>query len=325
MEIIRGKKKNKHINLVKLAFILFSCSCCNTFGYAQKGNLEIHYYFWKVENYKFYVYNQTDTIAALTPEYDSIIRLNNIEPGFYTLELKRIAPERKEGVQLEIHTVEIKSLRETVVYFEVNEMSTDEYDIDTTIHQGILKERLETELRYFYGDQHWRNQNTSNKWNLGIGLIQSAYYPVLRHMAIIPGGGFSLGYASNRINLADTSHSTLPKFNYYRYLTGDIEFKIRFSTGNQQLVQIKSGNVFLDLGIRYQLPIIFKRVDKYDYREKHISGFLNNYKDFRAFVNLGNQYGKVFFEYNLSNFIKYNNPQLPKFTIGVKVSFVMGY
>jgi hypothetical protein len=308
---------------VFLFFTLFSNICV-----AQKGNLLINFY-WdgnaKQNEFQLHVIREQDTIASAFPDFEIPFKLNQMDTGYYQLVLIHLNDSLTPGIYSIVRIIQIKPNMETEIYYDLSEDYSTHLILDTLTNEAIIKERNEFEMRYYYGDQHWGNQKTANKWNAGMGFLTSAYFSPTKHIGFIAGGGFSLGYSPNRISNSDTNHAILPKFDYYYYLTGDIEIKLRLSTGNQQLRNINPGNVFFDFGVRYQLPIVFKRVEKFNYDDKHVHGFLNNFSDLKSFVNIGNQNYKVYFEYSFFNYLKGNNPMLPKYTLGIKLNFFTQY
>ena len=117
-----------------------------------------------------------------------------------------------------------------------------------------------------------------------------------KHLGFLAGMGFGINHSSIS---KDTVYFNTPQFDkryeYYNYLYFSPEFKFRFTLKNQQhdydfLVK----GLILDIGARYNFPLVFKHVGRFAGNTKMIERGLHQYSDLRVFASIGSAPALVF-------------------------------
>jgi len=149
------------------------------------------------------------------------------------------------------------------------------------------------------------------------GFANYAWHIYTKHFGLMSGFGFSYRYIKVR---NDTSFidggSFIKKREAYNYIDAHVVVKMRFSGGNQQK---KNPGFLFELGTVYNFPMYCRYTGRYETNKKLTALGIHQFTDFRAFVNVGYYPALLFFEYRLGDFIMGRYPEMPFYTIGVKI------
>lgn len=309
-----------------LPILLFSLLAFSGFG--QTGKLELSF---SDENrfkrssdsmyYDLHISNQDTVInKSLLVEWESgETVIDSLPPGDYLL---RINLPVMDSLLIYQRSVTIKPRKITVlnIYLEVYE---DERPMGDLTREEIVTDRIERQFEGGYFNNRWMETNAALIHSFSASYSGHYWMSFSKHVGILLGCGFGVNHSSFS---KDTTFFNAPQFEkqyeYYNYLNLDPEFKLRFTLKNQQ----HSNDYFvkgliLDIGARYQFPLMFKHVGRFTGNTKIVESGLHQYSDLRLFANIGRAPVLVFAEYRPFDFILGNYPELPKYTIGLKFIF----
>jgi hypothetical protein len=159
-------------------------------------------------------------------------------------------------------------------------------------------------------------------WNYftGVSLTGGYWLPFSRHMGAQWGGGLGLShYAFKNDTTFMTNFLLTKKYESYNYIDLHLDFKFRFTSGNQKKGNGSWPGIVLDVGTKYYFPILFRHIAVYENSKKVINKHIHQFTDLRAYASFGISPVTFFYEQNLSDFIIGNYPELPKFRMGLRI------
>ena len=234
--------------------------------------------------------------------------INLISCGEPTDELYQSATSYVEVLDNEIVHVSFY-MDQNITYTKIDPITLDE----------IIEFRREVQGEYSYFDFRWNPDGNDPKFNIGIASSGYAWFSFSKHFGFLVGGGLGWNFAQLQVDQQNSAnYPDEVKSNYYNYFYASYDMKFRLSTLNQQSADLKRHNIFLDLGAVYHLPLYFKRVTRFNLKDKLVNSFIHRYSDVRLYANFGITNFQVFASYRPFDFINANLPQFPKYNVGVK-------
>ena len=150
----------------------------------------------------------------------------------------------------------------------------------------------------------------------------SAYYGATSWMGyektLDVGGGF--GYYYEQASL-DTSLSFEGiNQNTQRFMNTGFRLEAKGRLAFFEHRNYDERGILIDIGLAYMAPILFRRVIRTG-EFRATSSRIHKYTDFRPFVRVGYAPVTISLEHRLSNFVKDDLPQLPKWSLGFHLLF----
>lgn len=305
-------------------FCAFALSAFNSFGQSNILRIEIyHDFYYETPCLQLTIVNNRDTVYSqiISDEYEVLI--DSLEIGRYSVNLTNCGPESDEFIQSVTKIVEIKPFQVARIDFDLSQ-NVWYTDVDAVTLNEIIRSRSELQFNVSYFDFRWNPDGNNPKFNLGIGYSGYHWNSFSKHFGFLVGGGIGYSFAPLRIDSSSTTiYQEDVKSNYYSYINAHFDMKFRFSTSNQQSVNISGHSIFIDVGLQYNLPLYFKRVTRFNVHDKVVNSFIHQYLDFRAYVNVGVTNVQIFASYRPFDFIRGSYPELPRYDAGIK--FNMNY
>lgn len=312
----------KHIStLTLLIALLFSY-----YSWSQYGGILVNidaYSYGEASCYHLTVSQGKDTVyfkkITDADEFDfNEIQIDSLEVGSYFVSLENCGIPKTDLIESTKMMVEVEENKFTHVFFDMNHYPTYS-QIDEETRDEIVESRMEYEFEYSYFDFRWNPDGNNPKFNLGFGGSFYTWQSFSKHVGFLVGGGY--GWNLAQLQIDEDTEAIYPgevKSNYYNYIYGKFDMKLRFSTLNQQKSELDGHNVFLDLGAQYNLPVYFKRVTRFDVHDKLVNSFIHRFSDVRFYANLGFTNFQLFASYRPFDFINKELPQFPRYDVGVK-------
>jgi hypothetical protein len=305
----------RKVGVISVIFIFFSLTM-----FGQRANLQVEFAYTPEDSfcYKVCVFNGSDTIVKnesfkFSSEY--YYKKNNLPAGDYTLCLYSC----KAQEQIIIKKITLLDRHRTEVYISLD-LSEEHYKIDSIGEIINRDQKSELQFSSTYLKSDWINGPGVIKTSYGLGFTMFSQPVVCRHFGILIGGGLGL---SQHFFSRDTSFANVPtlkeRYENYTYVNGHVEAKFRISQANQKLVEDVPKKLFMDIGVLYNIPIVFKQFIHYEDSKMIINNHLHQYTDTRVFVNIGFYHVSLFCEYRLFDFILGAYPELPTYNAGIKI------
>lgn len=212
----------------------------------------------------------------------------------------------------EIKKIEIKSEEETTIVFYPPTITKDIIDSNTTFNDfGYAL------LTFSTGNNFINSENETfsayNQFGFQIGGTSS----IINYLKIGQQFGSSMNYTyfNESKSLFPTFDKDIEKY-YYWNLNYMVFLRATFYNNSK-----KSRGLFMDGGISYNFPLLFRHVIvKGD--TKTVTKKIHHYNDFSAIFRLGFAPVAFTFEYRLTNFLDTFYPEQPKMKAGI--SFIFG-
>jgi hypothetical protein len=286
----------KNLGLTTLLLLVFATS-----SLAQSGSLSVfifHDYsddmptielFLEDSLVGYEVYDELDT------EFNSLIE------GSYRLIVKD-----KNGFVTTSDGIDVSNDSTTNVF-----LST--WDFEKECDSCVLKNDglLEADFGFLYS-QPISNDNSLVNRSLGAYFMTSGWVGKGRLLDI--GGG--IGYYFEQTSLDTLLPFLGANYSKQRYTNTGLRVEAKGRVAFFEHRNYDEHGVILDYGMAYLTPFIFRRVVKSE-EYRSASSKLHRYTDFRPFVRIGYAPVTVSLEHRLSNFIKGELPQLPKWSLGL--------
>jgi len=260
-----------------------------------------------------------DTPLITTTYYCDVdpVEEDSLLPGIYILKAVGRGPKQL----IFSRKFEIKPSSITSIDIEFN--ATEEYiAIDTSNHSGIYTNKSDAEINLAFVDNRWLDPKGVFTNGFMIGYGGHGWNAYSKHIGILYGGGMAFHY--NEIN-TDTSFIDGGSYKKiresYAYLDAHLDFKLRFSGGNQQAWHEVSPKLLLELGAVYNFPLYFRYSGRYEGNKKNSAQGIHQFTDIRVFVNAGYYPFVFFYEYRLGDFVIGKYPELPRSTFGLRIFF----
>ncbi len=275
--------------------------------------------------YQWTVFNAADTVVkketfVFVDSYTYTFKKKNLVPGTYTISVYNC---NSPGTIIFSRTIKLFPNQQTRLSFDVASLSEDHYEIDTIgqrVPQKAPEDAEELQFNLSYLKSNWINTPSVIQSSYAFGFSMFSIPARGRHVGFLLGGGlgFSQHFFSKDTSFMSVS-SLKKRSENYTYFNGHIEAKLRLSQQNQKLDEIITKKLVMDVGVLYNLPVLFKHYTYYEDNKKITNSRLHQYTDARAFVNIGWRYVAIYGEYRLFNFIIGKYPELPVYTIGLKL------
>ncbi|MDX2361490.1 MAG: hypothetical protein QNK23_11840 [Crocinitomicaceae bacterium] len=164
-----------------------------------------------------------------------------------------------------------------------------------------------------------RNPNFNSHYN--IGYTFNSLYILSRNFSVGPIVGTNLNFTHfNKSGYIETSYEH--KTERYMYWNLNAGFVFRIAVFNQYENDGWLGGV-LDLGMKYNLPLLFKHVQNINGKTKVTTRGIHEYTDLSAFVRLGYSPITLTCEYRLTDFLQSPYHEQPRIKLGL--SFLIPY
>lgn len=297
-------------------------------SWSQQGRLKVYVeaYTWDDPScYQLAVLQNNDTVYAQIlntwEDYENSILIDSLSVGQYFVSLNQCEAPSEELLQSATLMVEIRENEIASISIGMNQY-TEYTSIDKETHQEIVDFRNEFQTEYSYFDFRWNPDGNNPKFNFGLAGSGYSWFSFSKHFGFLLGGGFGWNFAQLQIDEETVAnYPDKVKANYYNYFYGKIDMKFRLSMLNQQSDELQNGNVFLDIGAAYHLPLYFKRVTRFDIHDKLVNSYIHRWTDVQLYANFGITHFQVFAAYRPFDFIGKGLPQFPKYNVGVKFNF----
>jgi hypothetical protein len=294
---------------------------------AQHGKLRVYIQDSDIENdcYELSVTKELDTFYRYTITNDDLFEvddfvIDSLTPGLYLISFTNCGDLSTEQLNSVTSYVEIKADQLAQRSFYLGE-TTRYFAVDPETDQEIVRSRSEFQTEFSYFDFRWNPDGNNPKFNVGIAMSGYMWQSFSKHVGFLIGGGYGWEFAQLQID--QQTAATYPdevKSNYYNYIYGKTDMRMRFSFFDQQSPKLKGHNVFLDLGAQYNFPFYFKRITRFSIKDKLVNSFIHRYSDLRLFANFGVTNIQVFASYRPFDFINKDLPQFPRYNFGLKVN-----
>lgn len=285
---------------------------------AQTSQLEIHLYSGGDTEFSLYLLKETDTAYStdIPLYYDDFIELDSLEAGTYRLYVYDLLNQKEH---IASRTFILEEGKMTNIQLNLN---FSEYIEES--EPNSIKQKAEIQFGVGYFNGQWEDPASLLKKNFSINYSANGWTAFTKHFGLLYGGGIGISqhyFDKDTTLFPEIQHTK--KTERYASVFINYELKVRFSTGNQQLVKgsdnMSSSKFFIDLGAGYYLPLLFNHTAVYKGSKKFIDRNIHNFNDFRTFVNIGFAPVSIYAEYRLSDFVRGNNPQLPKLHTGIRL------
>lgn len=309
-----------------LPILLFLMIVCSSFG--QTGKLELSF---SDENrltrssdslyYSLHIWNRdTSIVQPLLVEWESSETvIDSLTPGSYRLMINLPLMDSILIYQRDfsIHAKEITYLN----------ISLDTYEHYTPLSDLTREEkithRIESQIEGGYFNNRLTETNPALTHSFSASYSGHYWVGFSKHVGVFLGCGLGLNHSSISKDTTFFNASQFEKrYEYYNYLYLNPEFKLRFTLKNQRDdYDFLVNGLILDIGARYHFPLMFKHVGRFAGNTKIVESGLHQYSDLRFFANIGHAPVLFFAEYRPFDFVLGNYPELPKYTIGLKIVF----
>lgn len=274
-----------------------------------------------VSLFSFCSYGQTGKLSVITIEDDNFIAylyendsliqrkssfedFNSLKSGTYKLiivtekgqEISYFPIIIREGYtteyEFDLPYISEKSISDTIFNFNKQELS---FNFLTNLKTNDLSPLINRNYQLGFSRDVFPNRSKHLSW----GILS----------------GSSLSYTDFK---NDTSYYSVPNLENERYFSWNIDVSLigRISFFDMRK-DYKNGG-YLDLGIGYHFPLLFKHVYSVDNR-KFITNKLHNYKNITPLVRIGYNSLAFTYQYQLYDYVDSSFPQNPKHSIGISL------
>lgn len=235
---------------------------------------------------------------------------NDIEMSVGLYDLKSYYKKKGDKILWQtLHDVEILENHTTYISFEHSweeyhdwkNDSLDKFDTYMTpgIHYGPFPSIDGTDL-------------IKNHFCLENGMMFLSKFSKYYGLAFNLNYGYAWTNFSQDITLSPSGAHQKERYSYLFYGVG---LTNRFTFYNQHIAD--NNGVFIDLGINYTMPILFRYVTVND-NIRTAERKLHSFNDLQGVVNIGFRDFSISANYRFFDVVKNNYPSLPKLTLGLK-------
>lgn len=271
-------------------------------SYGQTGTLSID------------SYSTTYSITCNLYFKDSLIETKDFEDGigvdFDSLEV---------GIyKVEVISYDKVSVTYSPIQIKENEITHIQFSIpgvwSRNIYDTIFYEKNELSFNFLTNLKTNDLSPLINR-NYQLGFSRDVFPNRGKHLSWGILSGSSLSYTDFK---NDTSYYSVPNLENERYFSWNIDVSLigRISFFDMRK-DYKNGG-YLDLGIGYHFPLLFRHVYSVDNR-KFITNKLHNYKNITPLVRLGYNSFAFTYQYQLYDYVDSSFPQNPKHSIGISL------
>lgn len=180
-----------------------------------------------------------------------------------------------------------------------------------------IPQKTEAVFQLGYMDGNWLGQNSLLRQNYSAAVTFYGGETIGKHFKFMMGSG--MGFSQHYFAKDTTLLTGIPyskKLERYTNITLNYEVKLRISSAN--LKETTNPKFFMDLGAGYYFPVLLNHTALYESGKKVVNRHIHQFKDFRAFVNIGFSPVTVFFEYRLADFILGKYAEFPRYNMGLR-------
>jgi len=216
----------------------------------------------------------------------------------------------EDSVKQSLSNVQIKESLTTIVYFYPSYISY--YDPNDT----NITSRFISYAHFLTGNNFINNNDNFNSY-YDFGFKKGSLNVLTKNISIGGQIGSSMNYT-----YFNKSHSLSPltEFDSEKYYYWNLNFTLLTRLTSFDYKRYGTYGPYLDLGITYNFPLLFRHVITED-NTKTSTKRIHNYKDFSAITRLGHSAFALTFEYRLTNFLKEDYPEQPKIKLGLSILF----
>lgn len=303
-----------------LLCLLFSCYNASS----QFGSLELLLLSESKQpvSYNLYITSGKDTTHAALLRFDEFqssfdykkdslyagnynLFIYSVEPSPQLITARRFAVERNYATRASFY---LDYLPEFVL-------------IDSINRQKLINEREAIEFGVTGFDNSFFDTKNPIKDHFGIQYTHFSWAHLSKHVGVMTGGELNGAIYNIR---SDTSMLPQMKVNkvkeYYFSLNGSFVQKMRFTLRNQKYAVDHSIKFFFDIGYKYNLPIVFRHVIRYDDNKKFVNSRIHQFKDLRPFIAFGANEYQFYVDFRIFNYLIGHYAEVSKFNIGVVVN-----
>lgn len=300
---------------MKNSVLIFLFSMLSLSVLAQSGQLKINVYS-APNGYQFTadyprvrVYNERVTKDFTVEEFSTEEYDVTLPGGTYTVDIYW----DEDYVAQSARNVEINSGLITYLSFNGYNASSDYFDDGLNGYDS----------RWYYSatlnlqtGSDFINNNPNFNGNYSFGYNFDFFYSLGKHVAIGPlfGTQFEYTYFNKDAYIDTTFYHRTERYFYWNLNAG---FVLRFSTYNGLTGGFYDNGGILDLGMKYNLPLIFRHVMDVNGKTRTQTRGIHEYTDVTAFARIGHNMISAIAEYRITDFVRDGYPEPPKFRIGL--------
>lgn len=248
--------------------------------------------------YKDYVF-----IASRNAKADDVCEIDSLEPGKYMLSVKLDGKPYAD-----YYNVIVKTGHRNYYTYDIDRMDND------TLKDSYGSPKTEAVINMYYGNNAFLEHQPAHNELYMLGLGGANYNPVSKYYSM----GQEIMVSGSYINfLNDTSTKLGQPVKHKYYLNANIHFGFinRFTFFDNK--KMNSDGLKIDLGIVYNLPIIFRQYERLDAHTRLQTKWIHRYNDFYAMFRIAYKCVGLQAEYNLTTFLKNGYTEIPKYRAGL--------
>lgn len=308
----------KRVNIKKLILIL--CLAFSSAINSQNARLRL-----TINNYssddstcvRLLITKVTDTITDKIIYTSHYYKFDSLSPGPYKIRLFSCSYYGEPEL---IRNFSLLPNQETNLNIEYSATEETYYFKPKNIKEEY-NDRTEGQINLSFLNPHWIDKSSSLSYGATLSLVGYKWFSFSKHFGLLTGLG--AGFSNYKIS-SDTTFMNLTsankKWEYYNYLHIDADFKFRITMGSQQKHAHVKPRTVLDFGVVYYVPVVFRHVAGYDNNKKIINKYLHQYTDLRTHIDFGISPVILYAEYRMLDFIIKPYPEIPKYTVGIKLT-----
>lgn len=228
---------------------------------------------------------------------------DSLEMGYY-----RVQVLNNNKPFHDIHKVLVEANKQNEV--DINNSKTKSRLFNDTIND------TKTEVNIFglYGHNTILENHSKQNQMYNLGFQQTVFYTGAKYFS----PGFTAGTHISLVtfsNVHDSLNNTNVKSQYYSIWNLELGWMNRISFYNNQ--NMAKDGLKLDLGLMYNLPVIFRQTQTLDYQTAVKTKWMTLYNNFYATAQLGYKYVGIKANCNLTTFLKKGFTEVPKYSFGL--------
>lgn len=249
------------------------------------------------------LYQDQQTIAVRNFEEPEEWKIDSIAPGNYSLQV-----QLNGRLAAQFYNIGVKQGYRNYYNFTVPQTDND------SIGSNYGSDKAEMLVNVLYGNNTILETHQKQNQLFLHGLSFNYCSPVSKYYSIGQEFGATAGYTQLPDDTArDFGHHVRSDY----YLGFNVHYALfnRFTFYDNK--KYGSDGLKIDLGIAYNLPLVFREYRKLDSKRVLEDRHIHRFNDFYALFRIGYKYVGVQAEYNLTTFLKAGYAEIPKYRVGL--------
>lgn len=269
--------------------------------------------------YRLRVTRMSDTIVSQSVYTNLEKNLDSLLPGTYKIYLYKCSDPAELSI---VKNVVLNPDSLTECYIDLDFYIDEKHvEINKKTREKIVKEKGEIQGHFSCLYTDWIEKKSPLQFSPTAGITFYNWQSFSKYVGFLTGIGFGAGHYGFADDTTFMNLTTAKKnYEYYNYLDGHVDSKFRITLKSQQKGYDVGNTFFLDMGVTYNVPVLFKHVAQYENSKKIVNKHLHQFTDLRCYVNIGFSHVSVFAEYRLLDFIIGSYPELPKYNFGIRIN-----